>query len=84
MYWKDRENPYALLEYTLQVRGIPMAVVAIDDAVAVGILVPILQRFPKIRIVLASRVLASLLKDAQEAQYMREGVLGPTRRCVQP
>lgn len=73
LYWQDREDPCALLAGELRRRGVPTDVLAVDDALAAGILVPLLAAVPHKRLVLASRITAPLrlYKDEAEAAAMR-------------
>lgn len=73
LYWTDAEDPYTLLRQQLENRRICTDVVAVDDALAAGILVPILEQLPGSGIVLASQVLAKLrmYKDRYEMDAMR-------------
>ena len=72
-YWADRQDPFALLAEELQARKIDTDVLAVDDALAAGLLLPLLRRVPHGRVELASRVTAGLrlYKDAQEILTMR-------------
>lgn len=73
VFWFDTENPYKLLAEQIQQRGISTEVVAVDDALAAGILLPVLKQLPVGEIVLASKVLAPLrlYKDAYEIRAMQ-------------
>lgn len=72
-YWTDGMDPYALLEQQLAQRGISTCTVAVDDAAAAVILVPLLNRFQGSKIILASQVLSKMrmYKDEFEKAAMR-------------
>lgn len=73
LFWSDTEDPYKLLAQQIEQRGISTRVLAVDDALAAGILLPVLEQLSVRKTVLSSQVVAPLrlYKDAYEMQAMR-------------
>ena len=73
IYWTDTENPYQILKREIERRGISTKLTAIDETLAAGLLIPIMQMFPESRMTLAREILEKLrlYKDSYEMECMR-------------
>jgi len=73
LYWQDGQEPYTLLARELKRRNIPTDKLAVDNALAAGILVPLIKTLPVKSLCCSAEITAPLrmYKDEAEMENLR-------------